>query len=305
MPYCSQCGKTLVESDRFCPQCGTRRRAQSPLSQLIEAPQASDRPPPVDTDTPRAELVVAQHGSVLQLSREPLTPAARIEASTRWPLVVLGVLALAIAASGLAGYWWFSRQTPPTGSPPAAVEATDEIVSPTDQAHRDAERAGQRANPSAPDSTGASAGTESVSWRGLGEFTRDVKEADAALGLPDGRMAIIAPGGTIALAYGKADYFYNAPGADVRVYAPEGDRTPYVIFARSDPGGKWIRFDVNQRGFPKGEAAHDFGHHGLERVHEIMIRNDGTVNLYIDAVLPLHSAPESHSAHDQSSEHSK
>ena len=99
---------------------------------------------------------------------------------------------------------------------------------------------------------------------------------------------MIAPGGTLALAWTGA--FYNGQGPDIRVIGPEGDRTPYTIFARA-AAGTWVRFDQNRRGFPAEGAGHDFGHHELEAVREVMVRNDGTVNLYIDAIAPLHTSP--------------
>ena len=95
-----------------------------------------------------------------------------------------------------------------------------------------------------------------------------------------------------------ATFFYHGAGPDVRVFGPEGDRTPYMIFARADLNGRWVRVDTNRHGIPNGVAAHDFGHHGLERASQLLIRNDGPVNLYIDAATPTHREP-SPPCHDE------
>jgi len=54
------------------------------------------------------------------------------------------------------------------------------------------------------------------------------------------------------------------------------------------------------RGFSGGTASHDFGHHGIMRAQQIMIRNDGVSPLYLDAATPLHLQPDSHDNDDES-----
>jgi hypothetical protein len=122
--------------------------------------------------------------------------------------------------------------------------------------------------------------------------------------VPDGKTASIAPGGTLALALAGEPYFYNGPGADVEVYGVEGDRAAYTIFVRDDAEGKWIHFDVNRRGFPHGMAAHDMGHHGIQRATQIMIKNDAFTALSVDAVTPLHRQPSpSEASHTAGHDH--
>ena len=122
-----------------------------------------------------------------------------------------------------------------------------------------------------------------------------------ALGPPDGRIAVIAAGGSLAVAWTDGP-FYNGHGADIRVHGPLAHRVPYIIFARSGPEDAWVQFDVIRKGFPDGTASHDFGHHGIAHAQQIMIRNEGTSSLYLDAVTPLHRQPETH-AEDESSGH--
>lgn len=111
---------------------------------------------------------------------------------------------------------------------------------------------------------------------------------------PDQKVAMIAPGGSLAVAFSTAEYFYNGSGADVEVHGSEGERTRYTIFARADTAGSWIRFDVNSLGFRNGVAGHDMGHHGLERARQIMIKNESGATLAIDALTPLHLQAEAH-----------
>ena len=128
-------------------------------------------------------------------------------------------------------------------------------------------------------------------WSVVVEGTSDVTNATAALGARDDSVAVIAPGGTLAIRFIPGRGFSDAGGADVRVYAPAGQPTFYRLFARDEPGGPWVRFDTNRRGFPDGAASHDMGHHGVQHAHEIMILNAGSEDLRIDAIEPLYPQP--------------
>lgn len=54
--------------------------------------------------------------------------------------------------------------------------------------------------------------------------------------------------------------------------------------------------------YADGPASHDCGHNGIQQVQQIMIRNDGTSPLYLDAITPLHLRLESddHDDHEES-----
>jgi hypothetical protein len=97
-------------------------------------------------------------------------------------------------------------------------------------------------------------------------------------------MAVISPGGQLALEYREGKFFGDGHGADLRVYGPKQGRVSYLIFVRNDPAVEWERIDINRRGFPRGEAGHDMGHHGIRQARQVMIRNNGNADLRIDAV---------------------
>jgi hypothetical protein len=95
---------------------------------------------------------------------------------------------------------------------------------------------------------------------------------------------VISPGGQLALEYRKGKFFGDGHGADLRVYGPEQGRVSYLIFVRNDPAVEWERIEINRRGFPRGVAGHDMGHHGIRKARQAMIRNIGKADLRIDAV---------------------
>jgi hypothetical protein len=94
---------------------------------------------------------------------------------------------------------------------------------------------------------------------------------------------VVSPGGQLALEYREGKFFGDGHGADLRVYGPEQGRVSYLIFVRNDPAVKWERIGINRRGFPRGEAGHDMGHHGIRQARQVMIRNNGNADLRIDA----------------------
>ncbi|MBY0493899.1 MAG: hypothetical protein K2Y23_06760 [Cyanobacteria bacterium] len=183
----------------------------------------------------------------------------------RTPLA-LGAIVLLMLASGVVAYTLFRR---PPAPPPAvaAVEHSEQVL----------------------DVPPRPAAGDGPLWSIVPDETRQTTDADAALGKPDGSPATIERGGTLALAY-SGEAFYNGEGPDVRVDARRGSPASYTIFARGGSQGEWQRFDVNRSGFPDGFALHDFGHHQLEEAKQILIRNDGSASLAIDAVTPLHLA---------------
>lgn len=310
MPFCTQCGATLDAGDRFCRECGVEVRAAAPVPSarpptLVRStpafPSRPDAlpevlPPHEESDTSRALLLGPA------AAQNPLSFAAPTDASpARRLLFIIGCFVI-VAISGAAGYWWFSRWTPE--GRPVAVDATEESLEspggprPT-QPPRRTDRAGPASAAEAAARSEAPHGGEASSV--IAEFTRETTDAANALGAPDGRIAVIAPGGSLAVAWTDGP-FYNGHGPDIRVHGPLGHRVPYIIFARTGPDDAWERFDVNRKGFSDGTAAHDFGHHGITRAQRIMIRNEGTSPLYLDALMPLYRQPESH-GEDKSSGH--
>jgi serine/threonine protein kinase len=121
-------------------------------------------------------------------------------------------------------------------------------------------------------------------WELIADQTTGVADAVNASGSADRRMAVINPGGQIALEYHEGRFFGDGRGADLHVYGPKQGRVSYLIFVRNDPAEEWKRIDINRKGFPRGEAGHDMGHHGIRQARQAMIRNIGKADLRIDAV---------------------
>ena len=273
MAYCTQCGEALEERDRFCAQCGTKVRRPASAAE----PPSINPNRPVDQRSPVSPAVTdvgpPQYGSMLLGASEP--PAQDTAAERSWlrPLILPGaVLLIAVGVGTLVSYWWFGR---PGVTGAASTVDTEQAI-------------GSKSG-----GEGGGAHTSASGWRVVETFTGAVQHPAAAEGVPDGQTAIIPPGDSLALEW-IAGEFYNGEGPDVRIVGLEGTRTRYTIFARTDPSDPWVRFDINTRGFPGGAAAHDFGHHGIEAAREVLIRNEGTGNLPVDAVVPLYAEPQAH-----------
>jgi hypothetical protein len=99
-----------------------------------------------------------------------------------------------------------------------------------------------------------------------------------------GKMAVIDPGGQLALEYRDGRFFSDGRGIDLRVYGPEQRKVSYIIFVRNDLTEDWKQIDINRIGFLRGRALHDMGHHGIRQARQVMIRNNGNGDLRIDAV---------------------
>lgn len=295
MPFCTRCGGAVDAADRFCRECGAEVRAGAavqsprPSTAVRPTPALPSQPDPARAPVASEDADVRPRGVLLGPIHDPLTLAAPTETSPGRRLIFIIGCFLIIAISGVAGYRWFSRSTPEARS--VAVDATEQSID-SPASMTGTPRAGST-------STSGRAATSDTPPRGgeasnvIADFTKETTDAGNALGAPDGRTAVIAPGGSLAVAWADGP-FYNDHGPDVRVDGPIGHRLAYVIFARNGPEEPWTRFDINRKGFPDGTAAHDFGHHGLARAQQIMLRNEGTSPLYIDAVTPLHRQAETH-----------
>lgn len=300
MPFCGHCGARLIEDDRFCTRCGTERRVvpsprsaqtRQPDSEIDSEPSESVRP---GVPEPISIARASEPATAEIAGRDPLTLAGIDAPSSLHRVATVTGVILAIGLSAYCGRLLIISRRPaavaapapatPARGPTPVTETTEEV--------------------STSNASGVGVNASTV-WRIDAESTRDVKNEANALREPDGRTATVLPGGTLGLRYVASEYFYNGAGPDVRVVGPEGERMPYAIFAKADPNGTWVRFDINRRGFPKGVAAHDFGHHGLARASALMIRNDGPINLYVDAVVPLHREPAAEDDHDEHSQQPK
>ena len=181
---------------------------------------------------------------------------AKTESSGRRVLLILG--ALLLLAGGGAGLWWYAQK------------GANEKVAPA-------------SGSAAPASSGVIPAGNKL-WELIPDQTSGVADAANVLEVADQRMAVINPGGQLALEYRGGKFFGDGHGADMLVYGLEQERVSYLIFVRNDPAEKWTRIDINGKGFPRGEAGHDMGHHGVRQARQVMIRNDGNADLRIDAV---------------------
>lgn len=207
-------------------------------------------------------------------------------------VLMVGVLLLLLTL-GVVGYRAFRGQSTAT----VGVDATEEVVTPSaDRARRSQPPAAGTDLATTPATSPAheTAPLEAPPWALVAEDTRAATNADDALGLPDERAAAVAPGGALALGSATGEPFYNGPGVDVEVYGRGGTPARYTIYARDAADSRWVRFDVHSRGFSTTVAGHDMGHHGIQQARQIMIRNDGRADLYIDAVRPRYRTPAGH-----------
>lgn len=309
MPFCTHCGGAISKGQRYCADCGAALHALGPsepnasdhsvreaavTEPRVVLPTATRHSSSVIAAAPR-EVHLSGSGSTLFVDREPLDAPESTERGIPPAAVMAGIL-LALVLSGVGGYWWFRAQRSPSGS--VAVESTEQALEPPDQRDREPSSADHRAPRPTGEMAANAATTGEPAWSLIAESTREVTNGAEALGRPDQKAAIIAPGGSLAIGYGMDTYFYNGPGADVELHGPEGERTPYTIFARESAADRWVRFDVNRRGFLKGLAAHDMGHHGMERARQILITNAGEADLRVDAVTSRYNRPASHEEHE-------
>jgi hypothetical protein len=191
---------------------------------------------------------------------------AKTESGGRRVLLVLG--ALLLLAGGGAGLWWYAQKG-----------ANEKVAAASDSAASNS----TASNPAAPPSSEVIPAGNKL-WELIPDQTGGVADAANALEVADQRMAVINPGGQLALEYRGGKFFGDGHGADLHVYGLEQGRVSYLIFVRNDPAEEWTRIDINGKGFPRGEAEHDMGHHGVRQARQVMIRNNGNADLRIDAV---------------------
>jgi hypothetical protein len=191
---------------------------------------------------------------------------AKTESGGRRVLLVFG--ALLLLAGGGAGLWWYAQKG-----------ANEKVAAASNSAASNP----AASNPAAPPSSEVIPAGNKL-WELIPDQTGGVADAANALGVADQRMAVINPGGQLALEYRGGKFFGDGDGADLHVYGLEQGRVSYLIFVRNDPAEEWTRIDINRKGFPRGETGHDMGHHGVRQARQVMIRNDGNADLRIDAV---------------------
>ncbi|HEX5085332.1 MAG TPA: protein kinase [Blastocatellia bacterium] len=178
--------------------------------------------------------------------------------------VLLLFCALLLLAGG--GLWWYLHD----GGNENAAATNDS--------------AGNSQQVSTPAGAAESLSPSDRPWGLIPSQTIGVIDAAKALGVADRQMAVINPGGQLALDYREGRFFGDGRGMDLRVYGPEQRKVSYIIFVRNDPAEDWKQIDINRKGFFGRLAMHDMGHHGVRQARHVMIRNNSNADLRIDAV---------------------
>jgi serine/threonine-protein kinase len=236
-----------------------------PIPALVEAPppESNDSAAPATYDTPAFGEISAKTGSGGRL-------------------VLLVFVALLLMVGG--GLWWYLRNF--------GIENATATNNPAEDSQRGATAGGQPAplkrgatvSPSTSPAEAESAPASNKSWGIIPSQTIGVTDAANASGVADRRIAVISPGGQLALEYREGKFFGDGQGADLHVYGPEQGRVSYLIFVKNDPAEDWVRIGINQKGFPRRETGHDMGHHGVRQARQVMIQNTGKTDLRIDAI---------------------
>jgi hypothetical protein len=240
---------------------------------------------PVSTDKPLESSPIPEPVQSLPdtdahaVSDDALASGSQSVASERssnlgWWL--FGAVLLLIVGTGI---WWYAKSdrvspvtnttTDTVAAQPAPTENSPPQVTPNDTPE-------PASNPVPPV-------TSSSLWELVTEHTSGTTDAANALGSPDQKVAVIAPGNQIALAYREGQFFGNGPGADLRLHSPD-ESVSYDIFVRNDSVSTWRRVDIYRRAFSKGVINHDMGHHGVDQARQVMIKNNGQADLKLDAV---------------------
>jgi serine/threonine-protein kinase len=238
--------------------------------------------PTLATELAPVEVAAPASGSDMAPATEGVpafaVASARTGSNSKPVLLIFG--ALLLVAGLVGGGLWLRQQR--AGGAGGSAGSGDQTPSQSSQSSVQAQNAANLA-PATPTPSNPPPKSDSI-WEVIADQTTGATNAANALGAADQQMAVIGPGGQLALNYHDGQFFGDGQGADLRVYGPEGERISYLIFVRNDPAAAWERIDVNRSGFSQGVAGHDIGHHGVRRARQVVIKNNGNADLKIDAV---------------------
>jgi hypothetical protein len=216
------------------------------------------------------------------LGAAPAFAAVSAKTGSSRKLALRVFCALLLLAVGVAWLLWYvqkianeklAARSDSPGSGQRASTASDQPAPPERTA---------TVRPSTSPAAAASLPAGDKPWALIPDQTRGVADAANALGDADGQMAVISPGGQLAMEYREGKFFGDGHGSDLRVYGPEQGRVSYIIFVRNDPAVEWERIGINRRGFPRGVAGHDMGQRRVRQARQVMIRNNGNADLRND-----------------------
>lgn len=253
-----------------------------------------------------AEILAPSSSGVATLLDAPPTfgeATAKTRSGSKPVLLLFG--ALLLLAAGVGGViWWYTKGVGTgqvasiSNSGNESAKSNQQVATVGDQSvARDRNTSGK--NPTPTPATGPLP-TSGNLWEIILDQTSGTTNAANALGAVDQQMAVVKPGGRLALAYLEGQFFGDGDGADLRVYGPEQERVSYLIFVRDNTDAAWERIDLNRKGFPQGVAGHDMGHHGVRQARQIMIKNNGNADLSIDAITAIYKevvSPDSRPHH--------
>jgi serine/threonine protein kinase len=240
-----------------------------------------------------ARELMAAVGKTVVISPRPTMPATDAaptfagaatgtRSSNKLTWLIFGALLLLMA--GVAGgLWWYLQKGGAKGGSAGSSSQTSTVTSQSS----DQVRTADDPLPPSPTPTNPPPASDNL-WEVIADQTNGATGAANALGAANQQMAVIKPGGQLALDYREGRFFGDGLGVDLRVYGPEQEQVSYLIFVRDNPADGWQRIDINRRGFPGGMAGHDMGHHGVSRARQVMIRNIGYADLSVDAVTVAH-----------------
>jgi serine/threonine protein kinase len=254
----------------------------SPHPSMVETPIVVT-PAPIPTPKLR-EMVTPEsnRSAATSLGAAPAVGEVSAKTGSSRKLVLLIFCGLLLLTGGVAGLLWYlqkgadekvaassdssgsGQQASTAGGQPAPPERSATVSPSTSPAAAESQPAGNK------------------SWGIIPGQTSGVADAANALGAADGQMAVISPGGQLALEYREGKFFGDGQGADLRVYGPEQGRVSYLIFVRNDSAVEWERIGINRRGFPRGRAAHDMRHQGVRQERQVMTKNNGNDDLRND-----------------------
>jgi serine/threonine protein kinase len=278
-------------------------------------------PAPITASKFREEITSeSSRSAATSLDATPAFGEMSAKTGSSRKLVLLIFCALLLLTGGAAVLLWYVEKgadenvaagSDPTSSGQRASTASDQPAAPG--------RSATVSPSTSPAAESPPAGAKP--WGIIPGQTRGVVDAANALGAADGQMAVISPGGQLALEYLEGKFFGDGNGPDLRVFGPVQGRVSYLIFVRNDPAAEWERIGINRSGFPREEARHDMGrqvvrqerrpmpriienddkrndpalewerieitprgYDGVRQARQVMIRNNGNVDLRIDAV---------------------
>ncbi|MCI0665500.1 MAG: protein kinase [Acidobacteria bacterium] len=211
-------------------------------------------------------------GTTLQQSKPTLESPNAVPGS-RKPAVLLITLTLLLASAIGGAYWWYRPPTQPSANTNNA----------TLQNHLQASTVNAIPGIATSKAEGSAIQALKNLWEVITDQTSKTTDAANALdGVIDNQVAVIEPGGQLALNYRNGHYFGDGGGPDVHILGPQQESVSYLVFVRNDPAENWRRIDINRKSF-NGMTCHDMGHHGVRQARQVMIRNIGTTTLSIDA----------------------